>query len=632
MTVPSLAVGTIVAGRYTVHAVLGRRAGRVTYHCITAPNRHVAVKLLDPALAQTDAQAALAMATAAASELPEGAVLHVLDRGIDPETGAPFFVSSLSDHPSLEAFVSLCPLSLTEMATMARSLARGLDTAHRRGLAHLALRPTNVFVGPPPACWTRTADFGAGAIDRAIGQLDRETLAFAAPELYAGEPGPLSAEGAARADVFSAALLCFYAAAGDTYWKATRRRGGATPGKDLGPLVLEASGKRAPASVAAREIGATWNPALDAAFARALSSAPAARYGSVGELADAFAEALGMPRLGGAPGLADSLVKGDPAPQTVRLDDDDEPATRMVTAAPPAGRRDPGFSVGPPPESIAPVDPRSVGPRGLGGTMIMESTAPPTSPSTALSSVVPPPAALPAFGASSGSYPLPAPYPTSMGPGAPVAEAPATASRSRVGLILVALTAAAIVAAAATVMALRGGVTRPPVASTTPASPTTAAASARPTVTRAPSSTPSVASATRPASAAPSAIAAPAATGEPATTGEPVGSATPPATPSEPEGPIPTTYGQQPKPKVDQLDPPTTWYAELVVLCEPACELVLVQGGPTTNHELPKQVPPGTYIVTVRQSGGIQSQASVLRAATRTTLLFDGRLAIPEKR
>src|SRR5690606_5719418 len=123
--------------------------------------------------------------------------------------------------------------------------------------------------------------------------------------------------GAARADVFSAALLCFYAAAGDTYWKATRRRGGAMPGTDLGPLLAEATGIRAPASVAAREIGASWNPTLDVAFARALSSAPAARYASIGELADALAEALAMPRAGGAPGLADSLVRGEPAPQTV---------------------------------------------------------------------------------------------------------------------------------------------------------------------------------------------------------------------------------------------------------------------------------------------------------------------------
>jgi hypothetical protein len=103
-----------------------------------------------------------------------------------------------------------------------------------------------------------------------------------------------------------------------------------------------------------------------------------------------------------------------------------------------------------------------------------------------------------------------------------------------------------------------------------------------------------------------------------------------PATPApEASGPIPTTLGQQPKPKVEALDPPTTWYAELVVNCEPACTLVLIQGGPAVNPSVPKQLPPGAYIVTVQQAGGVQSQSPLLRAATRTTLTFDGKLAVP---
>jgi serine/threonine protein kinase len=653
MSAPTLAIGTILAGRYTVHALLGRRQGRATYHCITAPNRHVAVKLLDPELANGEAQAALAQAAAAASELPEGAVLPVVDRGVDPETGAPFFVSPLSDHPSLEAFVSLCPLSLQEMATMARSLARGLDAAHRRGLAHLALRPTNVFVGPPPVCWTRVADFGAGAVDRVLGLGDeRDTVAFAAPELYVAAPTALTAEGAARADVFSAALLCFYAATGDTYWKATRRKGGAPASAGLAPLVQEANGVRAPASVAARDIGATWSPSLDAAFARALSSAPAARFGSVGELADALADALQLPARGGAAGLADSLVRGEPAPQTMRDDDDDEPATRLAppTAAPRAVAIAASElpSVAPPPESIAPTGPRTTAtharPAGLGGTMILEAGSD-VSPPAKLVSKVPPPAAVPAFGPSAAPGPLPPPHP-SLRPAAPVPESEAAAapSRSRAPLVVGGV-AMSVLALGAALFALRGGAggggaTSAPTSRASPASSSSAAPTTSPEA------------AVRSTAARPGATAAPSASGTAA--GPPMASASPDADATAapmasasaaptasasagpldppPEGPIPTTYGLQPKPKVEQLDPPTTWYAELVVSCEPKCDLVLVQGGPTTNPEIPKQLPPGVYTVTVRQSGGIQSQGAVLRAATRTTLTFDGRLALPEER
>lgn len=648
MNAPTLAIGTILAGRYTVHALLGRRAGRATYHCITAPNRHVAVKLLDPALANGEAQAALAMAAAAAAELPEGAVLPVVDRGVDPETGAPFFVSPLSDHPSLEAFVSLCPLSLQEMATMARSLARGLDAAHRRGLAHLALRPTNIFVGPPPVCWTRVADFGAGAVDRVLGLgEDRETLAFAAPELYAAPAAPLTADGAARADVFSAALLCFYAATGDTYWKATRRKGGAPASAGVLPLIQEATGVRAPASVAARDIGAAWNPALDAAFARALSSAPSARFASIGELADALADALQLPRRGGAAGLADSLVRGEPAPRTMGGDDDDdEPATRAFAVPPPRSLDAPEAapSIAPPPESIAPTGPRTTASHarpGLGGTMILDA-GPTTTPAPALVSRVPPPAAVPAFGPSAAPGPLPSPHPSGRPPAAAIEVDVATApTRSRAPLVIggavVAVLGIGIAFAAlrgagepdgkllgAATSSVTAPASTPPRASAPAEAPSPAAASSSGPVAAPPAKTTAPDQAAGPEAPEASASAAASAGASPPASASP---SDPP-----PEGPIPTTYGLQPKPRVEQLDPPTTWYAELIVHCEPRCDLVLVQGGPTSNPEIPKQVPPGVYTVTVRQSGGVQSQGTVLRAATRTTLTFDGRLAIPEAR
>ena len=518
---------------------------------------------------------------------------------------------------------------------MARSLARGLDAAHRRGLAHLALRPSNVFVGPPPVCWTRTADFGSGAIDRALGLADRETLAFAAPELYAGQIGSLSSEAAARADVFSAALLCFFAAAGDTYWKCTRRKGNAAPGTAIGPLAQETATVRAPASVAAREIGVAWNPALDAAFARALSSAPAARFGSVGELADALADALELPRRGGAAGLADSLVKGERGPQQVRLDHDEGPERHVVAqaAASLAPRQDSSASVAPPPDSIAPTGAMTMG---------LYDAGPSTSPSP-LVSAVPPPAPLPAFGATSGLYPLPPPHPAQQlagprpgqaaaheGPLGPdhlpggVAGAPSEANeaprKSRAGLV--ALGIATLVGLGIGVgLALRAEEPAPaPAGSSARQAPPAPRERDAPVPPASDTAAPSVPS----ANAAPSASAAPSTNA----VSDEAPSVGPTAAAPAPSGPIPTTYGGQPKPRVEMLDPPTTWFAELIVLCEPRCDVVLVQGGPSPNPEVPKQLPPGTYTVTVRQSGGIQSQASVLRAATRTTLTFDGNKAL----
>jgi len=714
VTAPVFSAGTIVAGRYTIESLLGKRRGRATYRAICAPNRHVALKMLDPQLAGSEEEQALVQAATVASELPEGAVLGMIDYGIDAESGAPFFVSPLSDHPSLEAFVSLCPLSLNEMATMARSLARGMDSAHRRGLAHLAMRPTNVFVGPPPVCWTRVSDFGAGAVDRASEEGgERDTLAFAAPELYAGTHGPLSAQAAARADVFSAALLCFYAATGDTYWKATRKRGGGAPGPHIDPLVKETTGVRAPTSVAAKEIGVAWDPKLDAPFARALSHSPAARFGSVGELAEALAEALELPSRAGAANLTDQLFKDAPrggVPSSMD-DDDDGPATsvknvpRIAPPPPPPPQQQQLESVAPPPQSIAPAGPRPGAPstRGStapsaeapreqrwGGTLVMELDSPagppprraapgtmqslsremtgpfqvpaglgaremtgpvqvpaglagtmlldsPGVPSGSIpAGPLPPPAGLPRatdLGLASERPPsLPAPHAPPLFPPAtstpsPVpadaamalGEAP-TGSRSRGPLV------AGFVAAGVLLIGVGGFLV-------VRTSESTAASSEADASQHAPAARPDASSASRPAPPSTSAAGSPPDDAENNPTAQPSGSsdAAASAPAPEPSGPIPTTLGQQPKPRVDPLDPPTTWYAELVVNCEPACSLVLIQGGPALNPTVAKQLAPGNYIVTVQQSGGVQSQSPLLRAATRTTLTFDGRLTVPQR-
>jgi hypothetical protein len=89
------------------------------------------------------------------------AALAPLDAGVDPASGAPFAVQELSARPSLAQLVELCPLAPADAVALARSLSRALGPLHERGVAHGALAPGNVFVGPPPACEVRLSDFAA---------------------------------------------------------------------------------------------------------------------------------------------------------------------------------------------------------------------------------------------------------------------------------------------------------------------------------------------------------------------------------------------------------------------------------------------------------------------------------------
>jgi hypothetical protein len=281
---PDLLAGHIVAGRYTVVGAMGARgaAARVTtYEAVSAPNRQVVVKLYDPALAPRTL-ATLHAAEAVTRDLPRGSTLEVLEVGIDGGSGAPMVVTERSAKPSLAHLVQLCPLSPAEAATLARNLARALAPAHERGLPHLGLKPTNVFVGPAPACDVQLADFGSTVARAAPGgaAVDPADLPWLAPEQVLGGAAP-----GVASDVFSAALVVFFALTGKPFWRS------AAGPVDAAVWSREALGPRAAAWTRAAELGQTLRSEWDTPFLWALDVDPSRRPRSIAELADAFERA-----------------------------------------------------------------------------------------------------------------------------------------------------------------------------------------------------------------------------------------------------------------------------------------------------------------------------------------------------
>ncbi len=216
MAAPELAAGHILGGRYTIVGSMGRGARVATYEAVSAPNRQVVVKLYDPALGPPTL-ATLRAAEAVTRDLPRGAALEVVEVGVDGGSGAAMVVTERSPRPSLADLVQLCPLSAAEAATLARNLARALGAAHERGLAHLGLKPRNVFVGPAPACEVQLADFGSTVARAAPGgaAVDPLDVPWLAPEQVFGGAAP-----GVASDVFSAALVVFFALTGRSFWTA----------------------------------------------------------------------------------------------------------------------------------------------------------------------------------------------------------------------------------------------------------------------------------------------------------------------------------------------------------------------------------------------------------------------------
>ena len=271
MTVPEWSNGHIVNGKYTIQSVLGRSGRSRTYAAITEPNREIVLYVVGP----DDAKALdpVVDRIMRADAINDPNLLRTLDVGVDESSGARFVVTERSRHPSLATLVSLCPLAFPEAVSFAHKLARAIGAAHAAGAAALELRPTTVFLGPMPD--------GAVQITTVpmppVGTVSLDRLMWGAPEQLV--PGALAD---ARADVFTGALLVFYALTGKPYWVATTAE----------LLRQEHDGARVPASKRAAELGVTLPKAVDVAFARALDKNASKRQHDLIALAAALGPAV----------------------------------------------------------------------------------------------------------------------------------------------------------------------------------------------------------------------------------------------------------------------------------------------------------------------------------------------------
>jgi eukaryotic-like serine/threonine-protein kinase len=326
VTAPDLAAGQIVGGKHTVRGILRHNGLTATYRALTQVGRDVALKVFDPAaLSKPEIVARLKESETATNVLPGNAVLHVLESGTDEPTGAPFVVSDFSPHPSLQDLLSLCPLTAPDAITVVRQLARTLDAARAVGTSHLGLKPSNIFVGPAPACATKIGDFGVVVV-RSTLRAGRDPAPVDFPWMAPEQAGFGGAVGCG-ADVFSLGLVAFFALTGRSYWRSCQGEE-----RDVVGWKREIQAERTSASVRARELNGALHAGADPVFARALALSDADRYPSAADFADALAAVLDGPAVAAAP--ARPAEPAAPKPAAARK-------MTMMGAGPCAGRAAP---------------------------------------------------------------------------------------------------------------------------------------------------------------------------------------------------------------------------------------------------------------------------------------------------
>lgn len=175
------------------------------------------------------------------AKLDHPTITRVVDAGLDERCG-PFLIMEWVDGQDLDDWLADSRASVSERLAVFDQVLAAVEHAHQRLIVHGDIKPGNLRITPTGQ--VKLLDFGIARLsdgdDTEPGQMRALTPAFAAPELYQGEPASV------RSDVFALGRL-------------------------LGELVNDAGRRRAE---------------LEAIRQQACQANPEARYASVTALRD----------------------------------------------------------------------------------------------------------------------------------------------------------------------------------------------------------------------------------------------------------------------------------------------------------------------------------------------------------
>lgn len=202
--------GTLIGARYRLDRRLAAGGmGVVWVAHDELLGRPVALKLLNPDLADEERRRRFRAEARAAARLSHRGVVAVYDYG--EEADVTFLAMELVDGESLhEVLRRRAPLPPGEVMAMMAQAAAALADAHDHGLVHRDVKPANLLVGPNGTI--KVTDFGiARAVDMTTATLDGSvlgTVAYMSPEQIRGE------RVGAASDVYSLGVVAYEALAG----------------------------------------------------------------------------------------------------------------------------------------------------------------------------------------------------------------------------------------------------------------------------------------------------------------------------------------------------------------------------------------------------------------------------------
>jgi serine/threonine-protein kinase len=203
-------IGTIIAGRYVIEALLGVGGMGSVYRARHQfIGRDVALKFLDPSLTKNERLRKRFLGEArAANQINHEHIIDITDFG-ETEDGIVYMVMEYLEGVTLEDEIEKGPLELRRALRIALQIALGLGRAHELGVVHRDIKPGNIHLGRRGSQrdFVKILDFGVARIEhdaRITGQnMIVGTPEYIAPEqIRAASPTP-------HADLYSLGCLLF---------------------------------------------------------------------------------------------------------------------------------------------------------------------------------------------------------------------------------------------------------------------------------------------------------------------------------------------------------------------------------------------------------------------------------------
>jgi serine/threonine-protein kinase len=264
----SLDVGTTVDRRYLLKREIARGGAGAVFeaeHLYT--KRSVALKLLVPEQRMApEPRARLLREALALSTARHPGVVAALDAG-ETEDGTPYLVLELLEGRSLEGILAVRRrIGAAEVAWLGVALCEALGAAHRRGIIHRDMKPSNVFVARDEQGRevVKLFDFGVARIPTETNnKLTQDGALLGTPEYMAPEQ-LLARQVDGRTDLYALGITLYECLAGVVPFEG-----------NFGEVLLKVSTQ--PLTPLRSKV-AEVTPELAAVIERALSREPEARY------------------------------------------------------------------------------------------------------------------------------------------------------------------------------------------------------------------------------------------------------------------------------------------------------------------------------------------------------------------